>query len=121
MTDDQFRDRLLDAVERIHERIEAVRAELRTELRDARAEQAEDHKQVKARLQSLEQGQTTIYQWVTAVETKDEAEHARAEGAHEAQADARRRLARLGGLVVGVAVVATAASGLVFQILDHVR
>lgn len=120
MTSDQYQ-RLHDAIGRIYERIEDVRSELRTELRDARSEQAEDHKQVKLRLQSLEQGQTTIYQRVTAVETKDEAEHARAEGAQEARADARRRLARLGGLVVGVAVVATAASGLVFQILDHVK
>ena len=121
MTDDQFRDRLLDAVERIHERIEAVRAELRTELRDARAEQAEDHKQVKARLQSLEQVQTTIYQRVTAVETHEEADHARAEGAEAERAALRRRRAVAASLIVGAATVTSALSALAFSLIDHLK
>lgn len=121
MTDDQFRDRLLDAVERIHERIEAVRAELRTELRDARAEQAEDHKQVKQRLQSLEQGQTAIYTRVGTLETHEEADHARAEGAEAERAALRRRRAVAASLIVGAATVTSALSALAFSLIDHLK
>ena len=121
MTDDQFRDRLLDAVERIHDRIEAVRAELRTEMRDARSEQAEDHKQVKQRLQSLEQGQTTIVQRIGTLETHEEADLARQEGAEGERAALRRRRAWVASLVVGAAAVTSALSALAFGLIGQLK
>ena len=92
---------------------------IRRAMDDARREQAEDHHEVKKRLGVLETGQAKILVRLGALETHEEADRARAEGA---LAERERREARnakaartAAGVLTGLGVVVA----IVFAVVDH--
>ena len=92
---------------------------LRQVLEDSRREQAEDHREVKLRLGSLESGQVAILSRVGTLETHEQADQARAEGELAERQRRARRARQIAGLVVGGSTVAGIAVGIAFAVIDH--
>lgn len=93
---------------------------LRKLIDDARAESAEDHREVKQRLGNVEGNQATIISRVSSLETHEEAAKARETGALEERRELAQRRRAIAALVTLAATVAGAASGLAVAIIDRV-
>lgn len=92
---------------------------LRKALDDSRAEQAEDHREVKHRLGNLENGQAAIFKRVSALETHEEAAAARQDGIQSERSRRRRTVGAIVAIVGVAAAVSSVVAYLVFALVDH--
>lgn len=94
---------------------------LRKLIDDARAESAEDHREVKQRLGNVESSQSTIIARVSSLETHEQADAARLEGAQSERARRQRHQAALVASLMAAASIAGVVAGLAFALIDHIR
>lgn len=93
---------------------------LRKLIDDARAESAEDHREVKQRLANVEQNQATVIARVSTLETHEEAAAARSAGIESERSSRRRRFAQLVAGTAAAAAVAGMVAGIVFALIDRI-
>lgn len=112
MTNDQFQH-LLAAIDRVHARVDEVRAELRGDLREARQEASADHAAVKERLDTVEHNQAAMLAKAAAADARADVVAASAEDR------ARHRSATI-ALAATIAAVISTVGALLWGVVDHV-